>query len=100
MHQGEGIGKSPHACLCLSRNGEECVKFLLPATPHREKGKTMAEPQETRQEQEARWDAQRVARDQEVQTGQRARQKKNRRTWLTVAVIVLIVAVIAAVVLL
>jgi ABC-type phosphate/phosphonate transport system permease subunit len=60
----------------------------------------MAERQETRQEQEARWDAQRVARDKEFQAGQRARRKKNRRTWLTVAVIVLIIVVIAAVVLL
>jgi hypothetical protein len=60
----------------------------------------MAEPQETRQEQEARWAAQRAARDQQFQAGQHARQRKNRRTWLTVAGIVLIMAVIAAVVLL
>jgi hypothetical protein len=60
----------------------------------------MADPQETRQEQEARWDAQRTARDKEFQAGQRARQRKNRRTWLIVAVIVLIMAGIAAVVLL
>jgi hypothetical protein len=60
----------------------------------------MADPQETRQEQEARWDAQRTARDKEFQVGQRARQRKNRRTWLIVAVIVLIIAGIAAVVLL
>jgi|RhiMetdeSRZDD1v2_1073273.scaffolds.fasta_scaffold291380_2 ABC-type phosphate/phosphonate transport system permease subunit len=59
----------------------------------------MAERQETRQEQETRWNAQRTARDQEVQAGQQARRKKNKRLWLTVAVIVLI-AVIAAVVLL
>ena len=69
-------------------------------TLYREKGQNMEERRETRQEQEARWDAQRVTRDQEVQTGQRARQKKNRRTWLIVAVIVLIIAVIAVVVLL
>ena len=60
----------------------------------------MAEPEETRQEQETRWTAQRAARDKEFQAGQKARQKKNRRTWVTVAVIVIIIAVIAAVVLL
>jgi type IV secretory pathway component VirB8 len=60
----------------------------------------MAEPQETRQEQETRWDAQRAARDKEFQAGRRARHQKNRRTWLIVAVIMLIIAVIAAVVLL
>jgi hypothetical protein len=59
----------------------------------------MAEPKETRQEQETRWTAQRTARDKELQVGQQARQKKNRRIWVTVAVIV-IIAVIAAVVLL
>ena len=58
----------------------------------------MAEPKETRQEQETRWTAQRAARDKELQVGQKARQKKNRRIWVTVAVIV-IIAVIAAVVL-
>ena len=60
----------------------------------------MAEQQETRQEQEDRWNAQRTARNQEFQAGQQARHKKNRRIWLTVVVIVLIIAVIAAVVLL
>ena len=60
----------------------------------------MAERQESRQEQEARWDAQRAARDKEFQTGQRARHQKNRRTWLIVAVIIIIMAVIAVVVLL
>jgi hypothetical protein len=69
-------------------------------TPPREKGTHMAEPQETRQEQEARWATQRAARDKEFWTGQQARQKKNRHTWLTVAAIVIIIAVIAAVVLL
>jgi Flp pilus assembly protein TadB len=69
-------------------------------TPHREKGQNMAERQATRQEQEARWDAQRATREKEFQAGQRARHKQNRRTWLTVAVIVLIIAVITAVVLL
>ena len=60
----------------------------------------MAEPQETRQEQEARWDAQRAAREKEFQAGQHARHQKNRRTWLIVAVIIIIMAVIAALVLL
>jgi type IV secretory pathway component VirB8 len=60
----------------------------------------MAERRETRQEQEVRWNAQRTARDQEFQVGQHARHKKNRRIWLTVAVIVLIIAVMAAIVLL
>ena len=60
----------------------------------------MAEPQETRQEQEARWDAQRAAREKAFQAGQHARHRQNRRTWLIVAVIIIILAVIAAVVLL
>jgi hypothetical protein len=59
----------------------------------------MAEPQETRQEQETRWAAQRTTREQEFQAGQHARQQKNRRIWVTVGAIVLLVAVIAAVVL-
>jgi len=66
----------------------------------RKKGKKMAEPRETRQEQEARWDAQRAAREQEFQAGRHARQQKNRRIWVTLGAIVLLVAVIAAVVLL
>ena len=73
--------------------------ILQCTTPHREKEQKMAEPKETRQEQETRWAAQRTARDKELQVGQKARQKKNRRIWVTVAVIV-IIAVIAAVVLL
>ena len=66
----------------------------------RGKGTHMAEPQETRQEQEARWATQRAARDKAVQAEQRAQRRKNRRTWLIVAAIVIILAVIAAVVLL
>ena len=66
-------------------------------TPHREKGQNMAERQESRQEQEARWDAQRATREKEFQAGQHARHQKNRRTWLTVAVIVILIAVIATV---
>ena len=73
--------------------------MMQDTTLHREKGQNMAEPQETRQEQETRWAAQRATRDKAFQTGQHARHKKNRRTWLIVAVIVIIVVVIAAVVL-
>jgi Flp pilus assembly protein TadB len=65
-----------------------------------EKGKTMAEPQETRQEKETRWAAQRTAHDQEQHAGQAARKRKTARTWLIVGAIVIIVAVIAKVVLL
>jgi hypothetical protein len=68
-------------------------------TPHKAKGQNMAEPQETRQEQETRWAAQRATRDKAFHTGRHARQRKNRRTWLIVAVLVLILAVIAVVVL-
>jgi hypothetical protein len=76
------------------------VPSMMPcSTLSKGKGKNMAEPQETRQEQEARWDAQRAAREKASQAGQRARQKKSRRIWLTVIVIV-IIAGIAAVVLL
>jgi hypothetical protein len=57
----------------------------------------MAEPQETRQEQETRWDAQRAAREKEFRGGQHARQRKNKRTWVTVAVIVILITVIATV---
>ena len=68
-------------------------------TLYREKGQNMEERRETRQEQEARWDAQRTTRDKGFQAGQQVRHKKTRRVWLTVAVIV-IIAVIAAIVLL
>lgn len=68
-------------------------------TSHGKKGQNMAERQETRQEQETRWNAQRTARN-EAQAGYRARRKKNKRLWLTVAVIIVPIAVIAAVVLL
>ena len=60
----------------------------------------MAEPQETRQEQETRWTAQRAAREKDFQARQHTRRQKNRRTWVIVAGIVLLVAVIAAVLLL
>ena len=64
-----------------------------------EKGKSMADPQETRQEKETRWATQRATRDQEQQASQAVRRRHTARTWLIVGVIVLIGAVIAVVVL-
>ena len=68
-------------------------------TRHKNKGQNMAERQETRQEQEARWDAQRAVRDKDFQTGQYVRRRRNTRTWLIVAVIIVIIAIIIALVL-
>ena len=76
------------------------LPMMQGTTPHREKGQNMAEPQETRQEQETRWAAQRATRDKAFQAGRHARYRENKRTWLIVAVIGLILAVIVAVVLL
>jgi hypothetical protein len=94
--QGVLVG-NVHNCLLKTSIGKASLLILeaLTAWPseHREKGKTMAEPQETRQKQEARWTAQRAARDKEFIEGQKARQKKRRQTWLTVGVIVIIAAV-------
>jgi hypothetical protein len=73
--------------------------MLCPTQP-REEGKTMGEPRETRQEQEARWDAQRAARDQELRNAQQARKQRRRRTGVILGATVLIVSVIAAIVLL
>jgi hypothetical protein len=56
----------------------------------------MAKPQATRQEQETRW----AAREMDFQAGRQTRRTRNRRTWVIVAVIVLIVAGIAAAMLL
>jgi cytochrome c-type biogenesis protein CcmH/NrfG len=67
--------------------------------PHREKGQNMAEQQETRQEQEDRWNAHRTARNKQFQELKQERGKKTRHIWLIVAVIVLII-VVATVVLL
>ena len=67
--------------------------------PHREKGQNMAEQQETRQEQDDRWNAHRTARNKLFQDLKEGRRKKTKRIWLIVAVIVLII-VVAAVVLL
>ena len=60
----------------------------------------MEKPQETRQEQETRWTAQRAAREKDFHAGQQARRRKTRRTWVIVAVIVLLAAGIAAAMLL
>jgi hypothetical protein len=60
----------------------------------------MAEPQEeTRQEKETRWAAQRAAHEKDQQGMQAARQRKTTRNWLTVGAIVLIGAALAVVVL-
>jgi cytochrome c-type biogenesis protein CcmH/NrfG len=63
------------------------------------KEKTMAEPQETQQEKETRWAAQRTTRDTEQQEMRATRQRKTARNWLIVGAIVIIVAVIAVVIL-
>jgi t-SNARE complex subunit (syntaxin) len=63
-------------------------------------GKTMADHEETQQEKEARWTAQRAAHDRQQQTYRAARTRRIGRNWLVVGAIVIIVAVIAATVLL
>ena len=64
-------------------------------------GTTMAEPhQETRQEKEARWAAQRAAHETQQQHYRAARARARRKHWLVVGASVLIVAVMAAAVLL
>jgi CHASE3 domain sensor protein len=60
----------------------------------------MADPQETREEKEARWATQRTARDQEQHASQALRRRQNARRWVIVGVIVIIVAVMAIVMLL
>jgi Flp pilus assembly protein TadB len=76
------------------------LQELHTTTAPRAKERTMAEPhEETRQEKETRWAAQRVAHEKEQQGMQAARQRKTARTWLIIGAIVIIVAVIAAVVL-
>ena len=64
-----------------------------------EKERGMEEPQETQQEKETRWAAQRARRDTEQQAMQVTRQRKTARNWLIVGAIVIIVAVLAVVVL-
>ena len=63
-------------------------------------GKTMAEPQETQQEKETRWAAQRAAHGTQQQDYRAARARTRGRNWLVVGAIVIIVAVIAAAMLL
>ena len=63
-------------------------------------GKTMAEPQETQQEKEARWATQRAARETQEKDYRGAQARTRRRNWLVVGAIVIIVAVIAAAMLL
>ena len=60
----------------------------------------MAELQETQQEKEARWAAQRTARETQQQDYRTAQARARRRNWLVVGAIVIIVAVIAAAMLL
>jgi CHASE3 domain sensor protein len=60
----------------------------------------MAELQETQQEKEARWAAQRVARETQQQDYRAARARTRGRNWLVVGAIVIVVVVIAAVILL
>ena len=66
----------------------------------RAQGKTMAEPQETQQEKETRWAAQRAAHETQQQGYRAARARTRRRNWLVVGAIGLIVAVLAAAMLL
>ena len=62
--------------------------------------KTMAELQETQQEKEARWAAQRAARETQQKDYRTAQARTRRRNWLVVGAIVIIVAVMAAAMLL
>jgi hypothetical protein len=63
-------------------------------------GKSMAEPQETQQEKETRWAAQRVAHETQQKDYRAARARTRGRHWLVVGAIVIIIAVIAAALLL
>ena len=60
----------------------------------------MAEHDETQQEKETRWTAQRAAHDRQQHEYRGARTRRRGRNWLIVGAIVLIVSVIAAAVLL
>jgi hypothetical protein len=65
------------------------------------KEKTMAEPhEETQQEKETRWAAQRVAHETQQKDYRAARARTRGRHWLVVGAIVIIIAVIAAALLL
>jgi hypothetical protein len=63
-------------------------------------GKTMAERQETQQEKETRWTAQRAAHDAQQQTSRAARARTRGKNWLVGGAIVIIVVVIAVAILL
>ena len=63
-------------------------------------GKTMAEHDETQQEKETRWTAQRAAHGRQQQEYRVARTRRIGRNWLIVGAIVIIVAVIATAILL
>ena len=63
-------------------------------------GKTMAEPQETQQEKETRWAAQRAAHETQQKASRAARARTRGRNWLVVGAIVIIVAVMAVALLL
>ena len=58
-------------------------------------GKTMAEHNETQQEKEARWAAQRAAHDTQQQVYRAARRRRIGTNWLVIGALVIIVAVIA-----
>ena len=62
--------------------------------------KTMAEPQETQQEKETRWAAQRAAHDTQQKDYRAARARTRGKNWLVVGAIVIVAAVIAAAMLL
>ena len=86
----------------MMREQWDCLRLQEPqtTTASMAKEKTMAERQEeTRQEKETRWAAQRAAHEKDQQGMQAARQRKTVRNWLIVGAIVIIVAVIAVVVL-
>jgi t-SNARE complex subunit (syntaxin) len=61
--------------------------------------KTMAEQEETQQEKEARWTAQRATHDRQQQAYRAARTRRIGKNWLIVGAIVIIVVVIAVAVL-
>ena len=63
-------------------------------------GKTMAEHDETQQEKELRWTAQRAAHDRQQQEYQAARTQRIGRNWFIVGAIVMIIAVMATAILL
>ena len=60
----------------------------------------MAELQETQQEKEARWAAQRAARETQHKDYRTAQARARRRHWVVVGALVIIVAVSAAAMLL